>query len=335
MEVENKRLNYIALLQVIGPILVIIGHMTNGLPMSELQSTIKNFIYVFHMPLFFFISGYLFSYKKGVNKGEYLNFIKKKFWRLMFPYIILNLLFFIPKVILSSYLVDEVEFSLTYLLNIMLTPKLNVWGHTWFLFALFIIYLLSPVWTFIVKRDNKWIWISSVIIGIILYNLPVKTVFLTLNDLCRNMLFFLIGMLIYKVPKEYLKSKINNIWYIIFVVCIFVLFIIFNENNNIKILEMILCTLQILTLFLTSIKFYNENSKIEYLAKRSFSIYILHWPFMLIAQIIFYKILGINSIIVSIIMGIIGFTMPILSITIIERIKILKKSRLLHYLIGV
>ena len=55
MEVTEKhsKLYYITFLQVIGPILVIVGHMINGMPENKILQSIKDFIYVFHMPLFY------------------------------------------------------------------------------------------------------------------------------------------------------------------------------------------------------------------------------------------------------------------------------------------
>ena len=111
---SKKRLYYITFLQVIGPIFVILGHSINGLPANDILLKIKEIIYVFHMPLFFFISGYLFLYKGGLSNISYKDFMKKKIWRLLFPYFVLNLIFILPKFLLSGFLDDKVNFSISY-----------------------------------------------------------------------------------------------------------------------------------------------------------------------------------------------------------------------------
>lgn len=73
----SERINYIDVAKGIGIALVVVGHCTIG-------TSLFNFIYQFHMPFFFFLSGTLY-------KNEYdtkpLLFIKKKLKGLYIPYI--------------------------------------------------------------------------------------------------------------------------------------------------------------------------------------------------------------------------------------------------------
>ena len=50
-----KRVDYLDYAKGIAIILVVLGHIFSG-------GNIKTYIYSFHMPLFFIISGYLFNY---------------------------------------------------------------------------------------------------------------------------------------------------------------------------------------------------------------------------------------------------------------------------------
>lgn len=70
---RNKRID---VLKAIGIILVVAGH--SGSP-------IRNYIYTFHMPLFFFISGFL-RYGQGEKKAK--DFLKSKTKSIIIPYII-------------------------------------------------------------------------------------------------------------------------------------------------------------------------------------------------------------------------------------------------------
>ena len=57
-----NRKKYIDVLKGIGIFLVVFGHVTHILELRE-------YIWNFHMPLFFFISGFLFNSSKYLNKG--------------------------------------------------------------------------------------------------------------------------------------------------------------------------------------------------------------------------------------------------------------------------
>ena len=59
----KKRLEWIDLAKGIGIILMIIGHM------PSIPSAVHNWIFSFHMPLFFFLSGYMFKKKKVIIPG--------------------------------------------------------------------------------------------------------------------------------------------------------------------------------------------------------------------------------------------------------------------------
>ena len=54
---ENLRIEYIDLFRGIGILLMIMGHI-------EFAPRFDHFIHAFHMPMFFFVSGYFFNGKK-------------------------------------------------------------------------------------------------------------------------------------------------------------------------------------------------------------------------------------------------------------------------------
>ncbi len=231
MSQAKKNLYFISFLQFIGPIFVILGHAKNGLPYNDFLQGMRTFIYVFHMPLFFFISAYLFSYKGGLEKSSYKDFIKKKFWRLLFPYVVLNLICLIPKILLSSFVQDNMETSVSNFINLWINPRANILGHLWFLFALFEIYLLAPIWSYVIKKNSKAIWILILVISVILRFLTPTTDILAINDLMRNLVFFIIGMWFSKIFIYNLyitlannvnckNFRISNFTYKLFIDCI-------------------------------------------------------------------------------------------------------------------
>lgn len=85
---SNKRIDYFDIAKGIGILIMIIGHMN-----LKQYPLIKNFIYSFHMPLFFIISGYFFKVKD--NK----TCIRNIFGRLIKPYIITCIIIIIIQVV--------------------------------------------------------------------------------------------------------------------------------------------------------------------------------------------------------------------------------------------
>ena len=81
-----------ALLSIWGIILVLIGH--SRFEESEIQQklhVLHGWIYSFHMPLFFMISGYLFSLtNQNFTEIKAGKFLQKKILRLLVPYSVLG-----------------------------------------------------------------------------------------------------------------------------------------------------------------------------------------------------------------------------------------------------
>lgn len=78
----------------IGIILMVIGHSMGYYPNMEVTDPpfLQRFIYMFHMPLFFFISGYLFNEKYLDSKKQFIIHKLNSLWR---PFVLYNLIFLI------------------------------------------------------------------------------------------------------------------------------------------------------------------------------------------------------------------------------------------------
>lgn len=109
--------------------LVIFGHISN----KDTVYIGKMLLY-FHMPLFFFISGYLFK-----NNIELKEFIKKTTKGLLLPYITINLLVFIFTI--PYYLLNDLNIvqQTKYIIKeIIAAESQHVGGATWFIICLFL-----------------------------------------------------------------------------------------------------------------------------------------------------------------------------------------------------
>ncbi|WP_300629106.1 acyltransferase [uncultured Thomasclavelia sp.] len=331
---SKKYLNYICFLQVIGPIFVILGHSLNGFDNYDGLWRVfsKNWIYIFHMPLFFFISGYLLSYNGWLGKKSYSQFVKNKFNRLIIPYLFWNILFLIPKFLGQNFLTDNVNLSLGFFLNLIVTPRQNIWGHTWFLACLFLFYLATPIWKYIIDdlRANKLI--MFIFFAIMLYILPIKTQIFCLNDIHKEILFFGIGAIIGLISENELKHFFKFNWFAIFILAIVTsmirLFILdINEIDFVPAFFIIFC------LFGVPLKFKFNTKDTTLLSKYSFTIYILHWPIMLSTRILLYQISHLNMYLVITLMVIFGYFIP-LTICLIKK-KLNFNNRFISYLLAI
>lgn len=186
------------ILKGLGILLVVIGHVF-------MHGKIHNFIYLFHIPLFYFISGYFFKEKYIDN---ILGFIKKRFLRLYVPYIYWGV-FFIALINLFVLwnLIDDSPITIVsgfksaiLLCLFKYIPPLS--GAIWFLKSLFISNILFVFIRKISMLLNKkysihltiLISISLYIIGVMLQNHDIRfSMYSSLNrELCVTM-FVCIG----------------------------------------------------------------------------------------------------------------------------------------------
>ncbi len=327
----KERLFYISFLQFIGPIFVIFGHAMNGIAMNDAMLGLKAWVYIFHMPLFFFMSGYLFSYNGGFTKYSYGELVKKKAFVLLTPYLVWNFVFLIPKILLS----DRHLLSGEYFLNLLLVPKANIWGHTWFLFALFEIYVLSYALNYLSKRKIGMIVTTAALL--LLNFFKVESMVLCANDLMRNLIFFWIGMLLAGMQPSALEGGTGRSrkLFALFTVTAVASTALWKLGGGMKINDFIVCSSVLLLLFYLPMAFNVTNNFIEYAAKNSFGIYILHWPCIVIMRFIVYQTLHLGAMPAFFILLVSGWALPVLMIETIRRIRFLKNIKALKYIMGI
>lgn len=113
----------------IGIILVVLGH-------TALPKSLLNIIYSFHMPLFFFISGYLYSKEK--YSTDIMVVFKSKFNTLLWPFFTFSIFAIILNYIFVQHNMSFVLFELKdTILGIH-----NINGPLWFLTALFMVEII-------------------------------------------------------------------------------------------------------------------------------------------------------------------------------------------------
>ena len=132
---EKNRLTCFDIAKGIGIILMIVGHM------PSVPSVLRMWIFSFHMPLFFIISGYFFRPK---HPYEY---IKKTFKQLIVPYILYSVIF----IIFDIFIFRDMEILL-YEVKRLFTGQ----GGTdvlWFFLCLFIVQNVFCLINYFIRRE--------------------------------------------------------------------------------------------------------------------------------------------------------------------------------------
>lgn len=291
--------NEIDYMKGIAIILVFIGHAATPsfLPRPDVYEFIVQFIYMFHMPVFFFISGFLSLKLLNMNlKTQYLSFIKNKFYRLGLPFltisIITNTLIIILKKLTNSpigikELVDVIKI-------IFLYPENGIMGALWFLYTLLFISILAPL---ILKLPLKFTLIISIMLNIFF---PNSISFLTLNRVAFFLVFFLLGIIFRKLYSESKELFEKNYFLII---SLFIISITtYTYSSNFLINPYLLNSLILISGFFGIILVYNLAKKIKLLNKilkligqHSIDIYIFSWFFQIASMILISAILKIEN----------------------------------------
>lgn len=202
---QSVRIGYIDLFRSFGIILMIMGHIGFG-------DAFDYFIHAFHMPMFFWISGYLFKYrtKEEISFGT---FILKKFKTLLIPYVVFGaahcLIDFCVK------LVTHKPVEVQPMINLLWynTQKLPICGALWFLTALF----FTDVIFFLIDRyiNNKSLKAAVVVfiatVGCLLSSVFSITLPLALGASFVGVGLYYIGHLFRKYGEQKVIHKLTNL----------------------------------------------------------------------------------------------------------------------------
>ena len=226
----KKRIKSIDIAKSIGILLIVLGHIQNN-------ETIAHFIYSFHVPLFFVISGYL--YKKTKKPIEY---IKKKAKSILVPYFVFGLISFVYWFVIERYFREQIVNPWIPFANLFLAQagEYNFIANAalWFLPCLFCTEIIFD-WLKRITKNDKMLFISIIIITIIgvIYNeLNFISLPFEFNTALIAVSFYFLGYMWKNKFEEKFKAKVNQNWQriIIFSICLITTFIFSQINNGIS-----------------------------------------------------------------------------------------------------
>lgn len=253
-----KRKRYVEIIRVFATILVIIGHCTfytisTAIPSMgcdysttiidnsvtwQIANQIVQFIYIFHMPLFFALSGMVYAI--CIQQGKYTNYrrtINNKFRNLVLPYFAITTIYNIPIYWWAGYFDNDFGNVILYFIGFGE-------NHLWFLIALFYCFLFTHyIHIYHSKYEIEIFITGGILLWLISKKMPYQLQCLYIDRLLRYYIWFISGYLIYYVKEHYLKER---------------LFCFKFRNKDIKIRTSILKLVLILSIIMVTIGWYKN-----------------------------------------------------------------------------
>jgi fucose 4-O-acetylase-like acetyltransferase len=289
----SKRIEYIDIAKGIGILLVVMGHNDFGL----VSPFFYKFIYSFHMPLFFFVSGMLFK-----SEIPFFTMLRRRYQTVLKPYIVITLLIFFMTL---SFTKVNFDVAASRLIKAFYANGHYIdWVQLWFLPHLFALNIFAFGFYQLVKRIRipwtSWLFLVVIqIVGVItigifwpfslnifgreitLYGLP-----LSIDLILVSGFFFILGCEVNKtIPGELFAHPITFIGSIaaLLVMIIFLPQTIdfntrFFQSLPINTLEAILGIIFILALSKQIEKIPRFSAVLRYIGQASLIILIFHVP---------------------------------------------------------
>lgn len=321
MKKRNMTIEY---LRAFAIILVVLGHClsyySNTVAMTRPVKMIFELIYSVHVPLFFFISGYL------CHRQEKKEFIKKKIIYILIPFFVFSVL----KILYSGLLSNEfahAEGVFSQIYDAFICGNLY-----WFSYSLFLMFIIMVFfWNFDEKVEKVLISIFTiVIIGFNILMLYLKIDIDSLSILqfgktIRYIPFFTLGYL-FKVNYNKYEKFSNVFIYIMAMVLIIVVSIYYynGADTNNYIAFIIVSFPLMLYLRLVTKMFKNDNKILALIGKYSYQLMFFDSFNKVILFTVFEKIINPIPLYMIVLITILNVLLGLIYCSIIKRIKFLR-----------
>lgn len=281
---ENKLMS---ILSIWGILLVVLGH--SGFEEEIIQQHLHylhSWIYSFHMPLFFLVSGFLYSLTNtDFLEIKPLSFLKKKAVRLLIPYLILGVVLFCIKFAFSNLSHASRVFSVTSFFAMFINTGYpgSTMGYLWYVFTLFMIFVVVSLFgIFKINLKNSIICISLIFVFWSAYYLLPNTGWMNISMVCRYIPYFLAGILFERHKNVIDKALQGGASIVILLIAtLLTLLLTFNSLSCpkyfIEPLRAIVGIIMSVELCAVLLKSNWVNNKILPYSKYTYSIYLLSW----------------------------------------------------------
>lgn len=290
----------------------VIGTANTGLklPPDSIYRMLSDFLIHIRMPLFTFLSGYIYTYRR-FSSGA-LRYVKGKSKRILIPLVFVSVIFATIQALIpganNSY--DEG------LWLFFLYP----YAHFWFLQSIFTIFMLIALIDFISKKNNRAI-IAFAFLSVPFFLFSDK--FTELFSFSRTLYllpFFIFGMLCNIYSVQDIKTshfKLISVFLVLIMGYHFYQVSIGVAPDRISLLSLLIGCLGSTVLVRAGIK----NTLFIFIGGFSYSIYLYHVFGTAFSRIFLNKI-GVDSIVLNVFFGLLaGVALPIIFHLYIKKIK--------------
>lgn len=279
--INNNRLPEVTIAKGIGIILVVIGHCVPDI------FRIRQFIYLFHMPLFFFLSGYCYRVD---TEEKMMSYVLRKVKSLYFPFVVCNclaLLFHQTFCKIGVYPSEEMFQSvgqfIRYFVKILLCIKMeDVVAPLWFLPILMLVNIGYALIGKIVSKAN----LRHVVVHILVLGIYLVGFFVPRSGIFRAYVLFSLGLFSYYVGFVFKKyriiDRISN-WMVVIFAIVLLMTAQFIDINMIQmrignpVQYAMLSIMGICIVFKISRVLAKHNTPLHYIGEKS--IVILEWHY--------------------------------------------------------
>lgn len=310
---SSKRETWVDNVKVIACILVLLGHffqsMTKSgvLPANNLYHWFNQTIYLFHVPLYFICSGYLYQrYSRITSVCEWSKNVMRKLINLGIPYFTFSCATWILKTMFSSSINDEIE-------GLFDTLFLQPISPYWFLYALFFIFVITPTF------QKKGMALAGIMVAMILKTLGIiggGYGIQALSYILTNEIWFVIGMCLSMFD---FRKHVNRIAVAVVGVAFVVLSVITYadgiDNGFMGFGLGVLACIAVIGIVVSG------SNQIWWLSQYTMPIFLMHTLFAASLRTVLFKI-GIQNAVIHVISGIgISIFGPIVATMIMKKTK--------------
>lgn len=173
--------------------LVVLGHVVAREPPKDAEwfERVKGVVYLFHMPFFMFLSGFVtyYAFKPLSSVRDYGTYVWRRFIRLIPAYLLFSIIVYLAKYYGGRVLhVDNPVRSFEQFWDIFIRPGKSFSEYLWYVYVLF--FLTAACAPLFALPMRRWAWFIAPCIGLAF--LPM-TEYLALDRFFFYLPFFLFG----------------------------------------------------------------------------------------------------------------------------------------------
>lgn len=329
------------MMSILGIILVVLGHSGYaGTNIAMDCPHLCSWIYGFHMPLFFFISGFLFSLtNESFVAMDKKKMLQKKIQRLLVPYVSIGIVLWCVKFFFSSLASVERHFSFAMFFKMFVAPNTegSTMGYLWYLITLFMVFMVMLILPMLRINLKKSVWCFVVIIVSWLLLPCVQGVeWFNISQVCWYMPFFIIGIL-YKKQAVVVQRIVNRGGY--FNILLFIALSVHLSFTPIDSFgyKVVIALIGIWLSLSVCLYFIKKDWVVNHVlpyGRYTYSIYLLSWFGQYATKIVVVNVLHLNMWICIMLLFFMGLFVPIAIDKMIDRVDRDRKNKWLRLIVG-